>query len=151
MCLQQGVARSFLNFTRPYQYQFDQMNRLYGRIRGWNQLLSPRPNNYRISFFSIPPATTFSQTNQPSTQTVKKQGKGEVTIRLTGQPGSSAQRSVELSYSQRSASATEVYTFGGLMRIFLFYPFLIWWCHIYVPGGQLFLILARANSTWWLD
>ena len=30
----QGVARSFLNIARPYQYQFDQMIRLYGRIRG---------------------------------------------------------------------------------------------------------------------
>ena len=136
----QGVARTFHNFTRPYQYQLDQMNRLYGRIRGWNQWLSPRPNNYRISFFSIPPA-----------RTVKKQGKGEVTVRLRGQPASSAQRSVELSYSQRSASATEVYIFGGLMRKFLFYPYIIWWCHIYVKGGQIFLILARANSTRWLE
>ena len=30
----QGVARSFLNIARPYQYKFDQMIRLYGRIRG---------------------------------------------------------------------------------------------------------------------
>ena len=75
---EQGVARSFLNLTRPYQYQFDQMNRLYGRIRGWNQWLSPRPNNYRISFFPIPPGPTFSQTNQLPTRTVKKREKARL-------------------------------------------------------------------------
>ena len=47
----QGVAKSFLNITRPYQYEFDQMIRLYGRIRGWNQWISPKPNNYRMRFF----------------------------------------------------------------------------------------------------